>query len=331
MHHPEDHSRPPYLVDTTLRDGEQAPGVVFSLHEKRVIARHLAASGVKELEIGTPAMGEDARADMRSLVALHVPCRLVAWCRARKEDIVLASNLGVHGVHVSVSVSDIQLDALGRSRTWALERIKESVTEARQYFPFVSLGFQDASRAEVEFLHRCCEIAELAHPNRIRIADTVGIWNPFQVAEAVASIRNKVSPVIQLGFHGHNDLGMATANALAALQAGADCVDVTVNGLGERAGNAPLAEVALASAITLNLDLGILPADLTQISTLVAKAAKRPLHPAAPIVGDAAFLHESGIHFPPALHARPGTIPLLKWTCPDMLHRHKPAPRRASS
>lgn len=287
----------PYLVDTTLRDGEQAPGVVFNFQEKRAIARRLAESGVAELEIGTPAMGVEVRHDMRHLAALHLPCRLVAWCRAREDDIRQASNLlGVHGVHVSLSVSDIQLQAMDKDRAWALERIAATVDLARHCFPFVSLGFQDASRAEPHFLAACLETALKARPHRVRLADTVGIWNPFQVREVLADLRSKVGTDMELGFHGHNDLGMATANALAALEAGANCVDVTVNGLGERAGNAPLAEVAMASALTLGMDLGIARTGLSGLSALVAEAAKRPVPEDAPIVGEACFLHESGIH-----------------------------------
>jgi homocitrate synthase NifV len=284
-----------WLVDTTLRDGEQAPGVVFSLREKRVVARHLSTLGVPEIEVGTPAMGAEERHAIREVVGLGLPCRLTAWCRAKQEDLEHAASCGVQGVHLSLPASPIHLEVLGKTEAWVLEQVRTLVPDARKRFAFVSLGAQDASRARPAFLAELARAALAAGAGRLRLADTVGLWNPWQI-QAIFLMLRGAAPALPLGFHGHNDLGLATANTLAALVAGAKSVDVTVNGLGERAGNAPLEEVVVAAGVSLGRDCGIDTRRLPRLSALVARVSGRPLPASKPIVGEAVFSHESGVH-----------------------------------
>jgi len=182
-----------------------------------------------------------------------------------------------------------------KSRAWVLEQIASLADYARPRFRYLSIGAQDASRAAPNFLARCARMARQAGADRFRLADTVGVWNPFQVHAVIMALRT-ATPGLAFGFHAHNDLGMATANALAAVMAGAECVDVTVNGLGERAGNAPLEEVAMALRLTLGKTSGIDARRFAELSDLVASASGRTLPVDKPITGAGVFRHESGIH-----------------------------------
>jgi homocitrate synthase NifV len=169
------------------------------------------------------------------------------------------------------------------------------VSQALASFEYVSVGAQDASRTQIERVIDFVRLAQEAGAFRVRIADTIGLLNPRQTHKLVTRLR-EAAPEMTYDFHGHNDLGMATANAVAAVDAGAQCVSVTVNGLGERAGNAALEEVTMAAKITLGKDSGLDAEGFSALSRLVSRAAGRPLHIAKPVVGDGAFLHESGIH-----------------------------------
>ena len=285
-----------HIIDSTLRDGEQAPGVVFSRADKLEIAAAIIAVGVPELEAGTPAIDEEERADLHAIVDLRPPCRITAWCRATAQDLEYAERCAVESVHVSFPVSPILFGVLGKDEQWLWNALPELVARARARFRYVSVGAQDASRAKKTLLDRFVLAARDAGADRVRVADTVGIWNPRQAWCSFRRLRKIAGSRLSLEFHGHNDLGMATANTASAIEGSADAASVTVNGLGERAGNAPLEEVAMAIGHTLGRDAGIDTSRLNSLCELVANRARRPIHRAKPITGADAFRHESGIH-----------------------------------
>ncbi|MER9562515.1 homocitrate synthase [Mesorhizobium sp. M0571] len=284
-----------FLNDTTLRDGEQAPGVAFTMTEKLEIAESLAAAGVTEIEIGTPVMGADEIETIRAAVARRLPVRLMAWCRMTSLDLDAAIESGVHAVNLSLPASDIQLAAkLGLDKAGALQVIEHMVRRAAAAGFFVAVGCEDASRANRDHLARVIETAARAGASRLRLADTVGVLDPFSTFELVAELVAQ-SP-IDLEFHAHNDLGLAAANTLAAIRAGARHASVTVLGLGERAGNAALEEVAAAMAVLDGADTGIELTALPDLAAQVAWAARRQTAAIKPVVGADVFTHESGIH-----------------------------------
>lgn len=284
-----------FLNDTTLRDGEQAPGVAFTTTEKLEIAESLAAAGVTEIEIGTPVMGADEIETIRAVVARRLPVRLMAWCRMTSLDLDAAIESGVHAVNLSLPASDIQLAAkLGLDKAGALQVIEHMVRRAAAAGFFVAVGCEDASRANRDHLARVIETAARAGASRVRLADTVGVLDPFSTFELVAQLVTQ-SP-IDLEFHAHNDLGLAAANTLAAIRAGTRHASVTVLGLGERAGNAALEEVAAAMAVLDGADTGIELTALPDLAAQVALASRRQIAAIKPVVGADVFTHESGIH-----------------------------------
>lgn len=284
-----------WIIDTTLRDGEQAPGVVFDRETKLTIARRLAGAGVDELEVGTPAMGKAVRAEIRALVNQPSDCLLTCWCRAMACDLSWAASCGTGGVHISFPLSPIHQQAMNKSEAWVLDRLETLVPQALENFRLVSVGAQDAFRARRDGLREFVARAAGCGVHRVRLADTVGLARPAQVAALLADLAPYAGSAV-LEFHGHNDLGMATANTLAAIEAGATAVSVTVNGVGERAGNAALEQVAVA-VHTLGLGgSGIDVGKLVELCRYVSGATRRPIPVDQPIAGKAVFCHESGIH-----------------------------------
>ncbi|MEA1675912.1 homocitrate synthase [Nitrospirillum sp. BR 11163] len=287
---------PPIVInDSTLRDGEQAPGVAFTVAEKVAIAHKLEAAGVDEIEAGIPAMGPAEIDAMAEVGAALGQAAAIAWCRMTEADVDAALRTGLKRVNLSVPVSDRQIRVkLQVSRQDIIPRIRRVVSYARDRGLAVAVGGEDSSRADMDFLLRVVAAVEEAGAHRFRFADTVGILDPFRTHEIFRQLCAETD--LELEFHGHDDLGLATANTLAAVRGGATHASVCVLGLGERAGNAALEEVVAALGPIAGRRTGVDLTQLTGLAELVAAAAGRPIPVAKSIVGSAVFAHESGIH-----------------------------------
>ncbi len=298
------------IDDTTLRDGEQTAGVVFANDEKIHIAKMLDKVGVHQIEAGIPAMGGDEKEAIKKIASLGLNCSVLGWNRAVKSDIDASVECGVDAVAVSISSSDIHIEhKLIKSREWVLESIKTSVDYAKGFNLYVSVNAEDASRSDMEFLLQFARTARDAGADRLRYCDTLGILDPF---EAFMRVKNIIDIIgIDIEMHTHNDFGMAIANAIAGIKAGATYVNTTINGLGERAGNAAFEELVMALKYIEGVDMGFNTTLFRALSEYVAEASSRILPTWKPIVGGNLFVYESESKASGVL-ANPETYELFK-------------------
>ncbi|MFP4631546.1 MAG: homocitrate synthase [Candidatus Acetothermia bacterium] len=283
------------IVDTTLRDGEQTAGVVFANEEKVRIAKLLDRVGVDQIEAGVPVMGGDEREAIEKIVDADLNASIMGWNRAVVSDVKSSINCGVDAVAVSVSTSDIHIDKkLNQSREWVLEHMTEATKFAKDHGLYVSVNAEDSTRSDFGFLVEFAKRAKEAGADRLRYCDTVGIMTPLKIHKDIKKLKSEVD--IDIEMHTHNDFGLAAANALTGVKGGAKYVGTTVNGLGERAGNAPLEEVVMALKHLEDMDLGFYTSDFLELSEYVAQASAQDLPVSKAIVGSNTFAHESGIH-----------------------------------
>ncbi len=287
--------RPVRIIDTTLREGEQSPGVFFDLAVKKNIITGLVGLGIDEIEIGI-ACKENSDLVLLSeyMCRVHPQQNFSLWCRCRQTDIVYGASLRPSCINLSIPASDLHLEKkLGKDRGWAVKRLRHSIRQALDAgIPKVAVGLEDASRAEPEYLRVLAQVAEEAGAFRLRLADTVGICTPSSIVQLLDGLDGLG---IELGIHCHNDFGMATANTITGLDHGAAWGDVTLLGLGERAGNSRLEEVLAFFTLhkkTGEYDLSGLP----ELSKMVAKESGQEIASSSPIIGENLFSCETGIH-----------------------------------
>ncbi|RLE48915.1 MAG: homoaconitate hydratase [Candidatus Methanomethylicota archaeon] len=283
------------IYDTTLRDGEQTPGVRFSVDDKVLIARKLDEFGIHEIEAGFPVVSEEERVAVKKVASERLKAKVLALCRALRNDVDVALSCDVDGVIIFIPLSDLHLKyKLKISYEQAVDCAVNAVEYAKEHGIFTQITAEDATRTDVERLIGLFKRAKEYGADRFGLADTVGAIAPSAFKKLVSFVKEQVKGTISV--HCHNDLGLAVANSLAAYEAGADAISVSINGLGERCGNAALEEVVMALYCLYGVDLGFKLYMLKELSELVEKLSGVKVHICKPIVGENAFKHESGIH-----------------------------------
>ncbi len=294
------------FFDTTLRDGEQSPGATMNQHEKLQLARQLERLGVDIIEAGFPASSEGDREAVQKIAREIKNSRIVGLSRSVAEDIETAwravSEAALPGIHTFIATSDIHLKhKLRLSRNEVIDRAGKAVRLARSLSDWVEFSCEDATRSDPEFLIEVIETAISEGACSINIPDTVGYSYPLEISQLITTIKNRVKGIgnVIVSVHCHDDLGLAVANSLAGILAGARQVECTINGIGERAGNASLEELAMilkTRRATFQFETNIKTEEIFHTSRLVTAITGLPVQPNKAIVGANAFAHESGIH-----------------------------------
>jgi isopropylmalate/homocitrate/citramalate synthase len=285
---------PVRFYDTTLRDGEQTVGVVLSPQQKLAIARQLDALGVARIEGGFPRVAADDAEAIQLMLAAKLRAEIWGFSRAVKADLDELVHLGVRATIVEAPTSDIKLRAYGVTRDAILKRIEEALVHARTNGITVAFFAVDGTRTDLAFLRKVYESALAAGAAEIVVVDTIGACGPEAVEYLVREVRGWISPDVPLHFHGHNDFGLATASAIAAVRGGAQWIQGTINGMGERAGNADIGEIATALHCVYGVPVAMDLARLREVSQLVARESGYTLDAWKPVVGENLFLRESG-------------------------------------
>ncbi len=281
------------FFDTTLRDGEQTPGVSLTPQQKFEIATALSDIGVDVVEVGSAAASVGERDAMKMISDAGLSAEICTFVRALQLDIDAAADFGADSVHLVIPVSDLHIEKkMRKTREQVSQMAWDAVEYAKGRGLIVELSGEDASRADQVFLHHVFSEGVKRGADRLCFCDTVGLLTPEKIADIIPSL-SRIAP---LSIHCHDDLGFALANTVSALKAGAGCAHVTVNGLGERAGNTPLEELVMALEVLYGYQTRIKKEEIYHLSTMVSRLTGVPLPVNKAIVGEMAFTHESGIH-----------------------------------
>jgi 2-isopropylmalate synthase len=284
-----------WIFDTTLRDGEQTPGVALTPEDKLDIAKQLDKLGVDVIEAGFPVSSSGEMTAVKKIAAEGLHSEICALARASKKDIDATLQCDVDRIHIFIATSATHMrKKLKLTQEEVLQRAVESVGYAKEHGVSVEFSAEDATRSSEPFLIRILSAVVNAGADRINVADTVGFCVPKVIFNLIRAIREKVKTPTSV--HCHNDLGMAVANSLAAVEAGADQAHVTVNGIGERTGNTSLEELAVALQVLYGIKSSIHLGEIFKTSQLVSKLTGIPIPQNKAVVGENAFAHESGIH-----------------------------------
>jgi len=306
------------VYDTTLRDGEQTPGVCLGTSEKLQIARKLDELGIHQIEAGFPVVSKQEEKSVKTIVNEDLDAQILVLSRTKKEDIDKAIDCGVDGIITFMATSDLHLKhKFNMSREDILNICMNSIEHAKDHGLFVAFSAEDATRTDLDFLKQVYKKAEDCGADRVHIADTVGAISPQGMDYLVRELRSDLKAEIAL--HCHNDFGLAVSNCISGLLAGANAVSTTVNGIGERAGNTSLEELVMSLYLIYGVDLGFNISVFYELSQLVGKLTHMNVPENKPIVGKNVFRHESGIHVDAVIEEPLTYEPFL----PEMIGHHR--------